>query len=122
MHLWQKSFCDFMFFFQALSIRLAPSLCIFHSAKSDIHEIIMNPPDEWETLCQPQILVKKVIQSLYNTLDERTGRKSNYPLARVFTFSDTVWFLLILNALHFISLMTKQVIEGVGGKQYILLC
>ena len=26
--------------------RLAPSLCISHSSKSDIHEIIMNPLDE----------------------------------------------------------------------------
>ena len=45
--------------------RLAPSLCIFDSSKSDIHEIIMNPLD-WEKKLlsreiqdQPHILVKK---------------------------------------------------------------
>ena len=28
-------------------VRLAPSLCIFYSTKSDIYGIIMNPPDGW---------------------------------------------------------------------------
>ena len=58
--------------------RLAPSLCISHSSKSDIHEIIINPLDERKKLLSGETLLsaphsgKKVIQSSYNTLDKMT--------------------------------------------------
>ena len=35
--------------------RLAPSLCISHSSKSDIHEIIMNPLDGLKKLLSREI-------------------------------------------------------------------
>ena len=37
------------------SPRLAPSLCISHSSKSDIHEIIMNPLDGLKKLLSREI-------------------------------------------------------------------
>ena len=44
-------------------MRLAPSLCISHPTKTDIHEIIMHPLEEGTILLyaeiQPHILVKK---------------------------------------------------------------
>ena len=49
-----------------LSDRRAPSICISYSGKSDMHEIIMNPPDGWRTYCliiyrcQHQILKQKI--------------------------------------------------------------
>ena len=60
--------------------RLAPSLRISHSSKSDIHEIIMNPLDEYKKLLSREIQIllsaphsgKKVIQSSYNTLHKMT--------------------------------------------------
>ena len=62
-----------------LCIRLAPSLCISHSSKSDIHEIIMHPLEDGKILLYAEIQIllsaphsgKKVIQSSYNTLDKR---------------------------------------------------
>ena len=51
--------------------RLAPSPCISHPTKSDIHEIIMHPLEEGKILfyveIQPAHSGKKVIQSSYNT-------------------------------------------------------
>ena len=42
--------------------RLAPSFCISHTTKSDIHEIIMHPLEEGKIILYaeiPHILVKK---------------------------------------------------------------
>ena len=58
----------------SLLTRLAPSLCISYSTKSDIHAIIMNPQmggDITVRLSAPHF-GKKVIQYSYNTLDKRT--------------------------------------------------
>ena len=63
--------------------RLAPSLCISYSTKSDIHGIIMNPQMGGDITVRDEIRLsaphsgKKVIQSSYNTLDKRTLGKSN---------------------------------------------
>ena len=68
---------------EVVEARLAPSLCISHSTKPDMHGILMNPFDELENLLFDEILPsapnsgKKVIQSSCNTLDKRTKRKSN---------------------------------------------
>ena len=58
------------------STRLAPSLCISYSTKSDIHGIIMNPQMGGDITVRDEMSAphsgKKVIQSSYNTLDKRT--------------------------------------------------
>ena len=62
-------------------VRLAPSLYISYSTKSDIHGIIMNPSDGWGSyclmkyFCQHQIL-EKVIQSSSDTEDKMTRGSS----------------------------------------------
>ena len=80
------------------STRHTPSLCISHSTKSDIHEIIMNPPDEWVTLClmkyifcQFQILVKKLFSphipgnTLYSSGLQQNCNKSGFSLRKFST-------------------------------------
>ena len=63
---------------------------ISHSTKSDlIHGIIMNPLDELGNLMSDKILGKKVVQSSYNTLDNRTRRDSN-------TTCGSHWKLLLI--------------------------
>ena len=63
---------------QIYAVRLAPSLCISYSTKSDIHGIIMNPQMGGDITVRDEILLsaphsgKKAIQCPYNTLDKRT--------------------------------------------------
>ena len=49
------------------TVRLAPSLCISHSTKSDIHGIIIKPFGECENLLSGEIQLKKIHLSAPNS-------------------------------------------------------